>query len=132
MEELEIYLVDGERVNVSNWPEQYKILWLSNNLNAKRVDAKEDEIPVDKSMFGTPDLSPVLPDTNAGYQDFNLTNIIKNLYSDEVQAFDIKNPPVQDDKLLDVPFELLTIPSPKDTEFSKMFDDVSDKWKWEM
>ena len=124
MEEVEVYLVNGERVNVTDWPHQYKILWLSNNLNAERVEAKEDDLPVDKSMFGKPDIS-VSTDTNAGYKDFDLTSLIKDLYRDDVQQFDEKYPAVPESPqgitaVGDWLVEGLTIPDPENTEYSKM------------
>ena len=124
MEETEVYLVNGERVNVTDWPQQYKILWLSNNLNAERVEAKEDEVRVDRSMFGKPDIS-VSTDTNAGYKDFDLTSLIKDLYRDDVQQFDEKYPAVPESPqgitaVGDWLVEGLTIPDPENTEYSKI------------
>jgi len=92
-EEVEVYLVNGQRYNVTDWPQQYKILWLSENLDAKKVEPEGDEIKIDTSIFGIPGgVSSKTEDTNAGYEEFDLTSIINTLYSDEIKKFDAENP----------------------------------------
>ena len=92
-EEVEVYLVNGQRYNVTDWPEPYKILWLSENLNAEKVEPEGDEIKMDTSIFGIPGgLGPKPEASNAGYEEFDLTSLINTLYSDEIKEFDAENP----------------------------------------
>ena len=90
MEELFIYqLPDGQRVDVSNWPETEKFLWLASNPNAKAVEATEEEIsmqPMDESMFGGGKMrilpeDPFMPVPK--YQDFDLDKMTERLFKED-------------------------------------------------
>ena len=97
MEELFIYqLPDGQRVDVSNWPETEKFLWLASNPNAKAVEATEEEISMpsmDESMFGGGKMrilpeDPFMPVPK--YQDFDLDKMTERLFKEdkEIVLFD--------------------------------------------
>jgi len=99
MEELEIYqLPDGERVDISSWPEDTKFLWLASNPGAKVTEPSQQELETfkpDKSIFsGIPiieesvTMGPEQPGLNIPYEDFDLNALTNNLFSQEVQAFD--------------------------------------------
>ena len=54
-DELFIYqLPTGDRVNLSNTTDVSRMLWLSFNSDAKRVEPNEEEITLDTSIFGIP------------------------------------------------------------------------------
>ena len=93
MEELFIYqLPDGQRVDVSNWPETEKFLWLASNPNAKAVEATEEETgmqPMDESMFGGGKMrilpeDPFMPVPK--YQDFDLDKMTERLFKEDFSA----------------------------------------------
>ena len=100
MEELEIYqLPDGQRVDITNWPDDYKFIWLAENSEAEAVEPKGDEIALDTSIFGIPGgitpeseigsdmYGPSLPQ---GYQDFDLTEMTNQLFSRDIEKYDKK------------------------------------------
>mgnify|MGYP003132631676 CR=1 FL=1 len=99
MEELEIYqLPDGDRVDISRWPEDTKFLWLASNPGAKISEPSQEELAnfkPDTSIFsGIPiveesvTMGPQPPGLSIPYEDFDLTALTNNLFSQEVQAFD--------------------------------------------
>ena len=112
MEELFIYqLPDGQRVDVSNWPETEKFLWLASNPNAKAVEATEEETnmqTIDESMFGGGKIR-ILPETpfsqtGIPYEDFDLNKMTQNLFSENIQAFDREKGELDDTELFDTTF----------------------------
>ena len=113
MEELFIYqLPDGQRVDVSNWPETEKFLWLASNPNAKAVEATEEELsmqPMDESMFGSGNMR-ILPETpfsqtGIPYEDFDLNKMTQNLFSENIQAFDREKGELDDKELFNITFD---------------------------
>ena len=80
MEELEIYqLPDGNRVDISRWPEDTKFLWLASNPGAKISEPSQEELAnfkPDTSIFsGIPiieesvTMGPQPPGLNIPYED---------------------------------------------------------------
>lgn len=115
MEELEIYqLPDGERVDISSWPEDTKFLWLASNPGAKVTEPSQQELETfkpDKSIFsGIPiieesvTMGPEQPGLNIPYEDFDLNALTNNLFSQEVQAFDRERGTLDDTELFDITF----------------------------
>ena len=95
MEELEIYkLPDGQRVDITNWPEDYKFIWLAQNSDVEQVEANEDDligVKPDTSMFGN--IMPEIKESEFSsigipYQDFDLNKMTNMLFSDEIKDFD--------------------------------------------
>ena len=114
MEELEIYqLPDGQRVDITNWPDDYKFIWLAENSEAEAVEPKGDEIALDTSIFSQyispksqagPDMyGPSLPQ---GYQDFDLTEMTNQLFSREIEKYDRKMGGFDSDEKFDTKLNL--------------------------
>ena len=117
MEELEIYqLPDGERVDISRWPEDTKFLWLASNPGAKISEPSQEELAnfkPDTSIFsGIPiieesvTMGPQPPGLSIPYEDFDLNALTNNLFSQEVQAFDRQKGTLDDKELFDTTFDI--------------------------
>ena len=121
-DELFIYqLPTGDRVNLTNTTDVSRMLWLSFNSDAKRVEPNEEEITLDTSIFGIPGgIQPTPPpDEYPGigpqpYDQFDLTKMVEQLTSSKIKQYD-KETPV-DITMVDAIFGA----SPQDTEFAKI------------
>jgi len=131
-EELFIYqLPTGDRVNLTNTTDVSRMLWLSFNSDAKRVEPNEEEITLDTSIFGIPGgIKPTpAPDHYPGigpqpYDQFDLNTMLEQLTSSKIKQYDQETP--ADITMVDAIFGA----SPQDTEFAKITsitDDLNNK-----
>tara|TARA_R100000664_G_scaffold32744_1_gene48175 strand:- start:616 stop:8517 length:7902 start_codon:yes stop_codon:yes gene_type:complete len=121
-EELFIYqLPTGDRVNLTNATDVSRMLWLTYNSDAERVEPNQEEITLDTSIFGVPGgIQPVeSPDYYPGigpqpYDQFDLNTMLEQLTSSKIKQYDKETP--SDITMVDAIFGA----SPQDTEFAKI------------